>query len=201
MCERLSRFIILIFICGLTGNTIGEEFRRQVSLDGQWQFQLDPKGIGQKNHWFGSDDPFSGNIQVPGAWDAQGYGHETEKLKHNYIGKAWYKKEVVIPDSWQNQKIFICFGGVYRYAKVWINNQYLGEHIGYTSDFEFEITPYITFAKTTIITIEIDSEQRWDIDTLHGCTDIIDHMQTYWGGIWGHISLEARAKTWLTDIF
>ena len=197
----LAKWMLCCTLLIITSVGFGDDNRRQLSLDGQWQFQLDPNAVGQTERWFDSHSPFTGHIVVPGAWDAQGYGEETEKLHHNYVGKGWYKKEIIIPENWQDRHVFLCFGGVYRYAKVWVNNHYLGEHIGYVSNFEFDITPHVNPGTKAIIAVEIDSEQRWNIDTLQGCVDIIDHMQTYWGGIWGHITLEARAGTWFKDVF
>ena len=37
-----------------------------LSLDGQWQFALDPGGVGEKDRWFATDEPYSHTIQVPG---------------------------------------------------------------------------------------------------------------------------------------
>lgn len=197
----LAKWMFCCTLLIVTSVGIGDDNRQQLLLDGQWQFQLDPDAVGQAERWFDSQTPFTNHIVVPGAWDVQGYGEETEKLHHNYVGKGWYKKEFIIPENWQDKHVFLCFGGVYRYAKVWVNNHYLGEHIGYVSNFEFDITEHIKPGVKAIIAVEIDSEQRWNIDTLQGCVDIIDHMQTYWGGIWGHVVLEVRADSWLENIF
>ncbi len=176
------------------------ETRSTLNLDGSWEFQLDPESSGESNQWYTSTPAFTGKIIVPGAWDAQGYGEPTDKLTHSYIGKGWYRREVEIPSDWAGKHVFICLGGVYRYAKVWVNSQFLGEHIGYLSDFEYDITADIKPGEKAVIAIQVDSDQRWDIDTFQGCFDIIDYMYTYWGGIWGHVSLEARSASWLQGL-
>ena len=63
----------------------------------------------------------NGKIRVPGIWDNQGYGTETDKLRHSFIGKSWYQRQVEIPRSWAGRRVFLKFTGVYRYAKVWID--------------------------------------------------------------------------------
>lgn len=170
-------------------------------LDGSWSFRLDPEAEGRAEKWFGASTPFPDTIVVPGAWDAQGFGQETEKLRHNYIGKAWYKRDVAIPDHGEHARYFLRFGGVYRYATVWVNGHEAGSHVGYVSNFEIEITPYVKPGQAAIVAIEVDSEQRWDIDALQGCTDLIDYLFTYWGGIWSHVDLVARDRAWLEDHF
>ena len=47
--------------------------------------------------------------------------------------------------------------------------------------------------------IQVDSQQRWDVDTMFGASDLADYMDVAWGGIWGHVRLEARAAVWLSD--
>jgi len=175
--------------------------RPRLSLDGTWQFKLDPGESGEKARWFSETVPFEGRIKVPGAWDAQGYGTETAKVRHNFVGKGWYRRSVRIPDDWRGKRVFLTIGGVHRYAKVWVNNGYLGEHIGYLSPFEYEITRQVAAGEVATIALCMDSKQRWDVDALTGCFDIIDAMHVNWGGIWGHVALEARSGTWLEDLF
>lgn len=175
--------------------------RTVASLDGEWLFRLDPECAGGDAKWFSADVPFKDAIKVPGAWQAQGYGSDTDKLHHSYDGKAWYRREVPIPSDWAGKRVFLCIGGVHRYAEVWVNGARLGEHIGYLSPFEYEITRHARPGTNATIAVCVDSRQRWDIDCLTGCFDIIDEMFTQWGGIWGHVTLEARNAAWLTDLF
>jgi len=175
--------------------------RPTMSLNGPWQFRLDPADAGEKEQWFDAKAPFDATIQVPGAWDAQGFGAETPKLKHNFVGKGWYRRQVNIPADWKGKHLFLTVGGVHRYTKVWVNGSCLGEHIGYLSPIEHQINEFARPGQAATIAICVDSKQRWDVDTLAGCFDIIDEMFTAWGGIWGHVAIEARGEAWLEDLF
>ena len=55
--------------------------------------------------------------------------------------------------------------------------------------------------KTVTITIQVDSKQRWEVDAMFGASSLADYMDVAWGGIWGHVSLEARPDVWLSDLF
>ncbi len=197
MIPPSPRFLLAL-VCSVVAFTAGAE---TIRLDGTWQFKLDPAAAGRTEQWYQPAAAFTDTIVVPGAWDAQGYGEETDKFYHNYIGKGWYKREVTIPSAADGARYFLRFGGVYRYASVWVNGAHVGDHVGYVSDFEFDITPHVTPGQTALVAIEIDSAQNWDIDALQGCADIIDHLFTYWGGIWGHIDLVVREKAWLSEHF
>jgi hypothetical protein len=169
-----------------------------VSLDGKWDFQLDPQDAGQSEQWFTKRVAFTNTILVPGAWQAQGYGKDGDKLRHNYEGKAWYKRQVRLPKAAPGQRLFLCIGGVHRSAEVWVNGDCLGGHVGYLSPCEFELTAATN--ATATIAVCVDSKQHWDTDCLTGCLNIIDEMFTPWGGIWGHVWLELRPTAWLEDV-
>ncbi|MBN2375879.1 MAG: hypothetical protein JXD22_05745 [Sedimentisphaerales bacterium] len=187
--------------------------RETLELDGTWQFATDPEQLGETEQWYlpgaklpvmprpGYADHADGDIQVPGCWDNQGYGTATEKLYHNFVGKAWYKRTIKVPDDWEGRRVFIYVGGVHRYAKTWVNGQFCGEHIGPVSDFEYDITAQVRAGQKAVIVMQVDSKQRWEIDPLYGTCDLADYMTVYWGGIWGHVRLEARGEAWLAEPF
>ena len=192
---------LIVTVSILAAGSALAQGRDAVVLDGAWEFRLDPKCEGEDKGWFSPKADFQDAIMVPGAWDAQGFGEETNKLHHSFIGKGWYRRHVKIPSAWSGRRVFLCVGGVHRYAKAWMNGHFLGEHIGYLSPFEYELTGLVKPGADTTVALCVDSEQRWDVDTLTGCFDIIDYMDTYWGGIWGHVTLEARAEAYLEDLF
>ena len=187
--------------------------RPTVDLDGAWRFATDPGDAGETARWFARDVQLpamplpgyapeaNGTIVVPGNWDSQGYGTETDKVLHNFVGKGWYKRQVAIPESWTGRRAFLVITGASRYTKVWVNEHFLGEHIGYLSEQEYDITPLIAPGAMFTVTIQADSKQRWAVDALYGASLLADFMDVPWGGIWGHVRLEARADAWLSDLF
>jgi len=195
-------WVALIVLCAWAVRAqAGPAPRAVIPLDGRWQFRTDPENKGVAERWFDAEAAFKGRITVPGAWDSQGVGTPTQKVHHNFVGKGWCRRQIEIPAAWRGRRIFLTVGGVHRYARTWVNAQPLPEHIGYLSDFEYDITPHVQPGTTATLTVCVDSKQRWDVDCLTGCVDIIDAMFVSWGGIWGHVALEARDETWLTDLF
>jgi hypothetical protein len=197
--------------------TVGAEppalSRPQVNLDGEWNFATDPDNRGETEKWYLPDAKLpampapgyapgaNGKICVPGIWDNQGYGKATDKFHHHFEGKGWYQREIAIPREWKRRRVFLVITGVCRYSKTWINGQFLGEHVGYVSVQEHDITRHVAAGETATLTIQVDSKQRWEIDALAGASSLIDYVDTPWGGIWGHVRLEARADGWLSDPF
>lgn len=213
-CRLAHRLFATILFLNCLGMAVARmEARETLDLDGVWDFATDPGDCGETEKWFrpgvklpamplpGYAASANGKIRVPGIWDNQGYGTETEKVRHNFVGKGWYRREVEIPQGWAGRCVFLRITGASRYAKAWVDENFLGEHIGLLSAFEYDITPYAAPGKLVTVTIQVDSKQRWAIDSLYGTCSLADYMDVPWGGIWGHVSLEARGDAWLSDLF
>jgi hypothetical protein len=187
--------------------------RERLDLDGTWRFATDPDNRGDAARWYepgavlpamplpGYAPEADGDIQVPGIWDNQGYGTETPKARHNVVGKGWYRRQAEVPAAWAGRRLFLAVTGSSRYAKAWVNGQPVGEHIGYVSAGEFEITDRVTPGQAAVVVIQVDSKQRWEVDALYGASALADYVDVPWGGIWGHVFIEARAGAWLEDLF
>ena len=211
-CVPVSSFVAVFCLLSLAcGADLGSRPAR--GLDGIWAFATDPDRVGEKEQWFqpqaawpamprpGYAAGANGTIRVPGIWDNQGYGTETPKVRHNFVGLGWYRRTLAVPAEWADRRVYLCIGGVHRYAKVWVNGQFLGEHLGYLSEFEFDLTDRVKPGQPAAVVIQVDSRQRWDVDTMFGASDLADYMDVVWGGIWGHVRLEARTAVWLSDLF
>lgn len=74
------------------------DFFRQncISLDGVWQFQLDPNNEGIKNNWQQSGS-FDRNITVPFSWPSPASGIEIDTGDKGGIG--WYKKTITMSNE------------------------------------------------------------------------------------------------------
>ena len=162
-CEIKRRLMVLVALFWASTVAAGTGGRAVVSLDGRWSFRLDPGDVGKAERWFDTSAAFPDGVEVPGAWQAQGYGTESDKLRHSYEGKAWYRRQVSVPSEWQGKRLFLCIGGVHRYAEVWANGALLGEHIGYLSPFEFEVTQQVRPTEMATIVICVDCKQREEL--------------------------------------
>ena len=78
-------------------------------LSGTWEFCLDPEGT------VSPDAAFDDTITLPGTTDLAGKGSEPDSTvetarltrRHAYIGKAWYRKTAVIPQSWKGRDLVL----------------------------------------------------------------------------------------------
>ncbi len=105
--------------------------RETVSLDGVWNFATDPENRGETEEWYQPTAKLpamplpdyapeaNGTIRVPGIWATMATARKPiKKVRHNFVGKGWYKRQVEIPQSWAGRSEFLVITGIRRYAKV-----------------------------------------------------------------------------------
>src|SRR5262245_9984702 len=119
--------LMLLAIC----SPVVAETRARIDLNGQWQFRLDPQNEGEASRWHSTDTSFSKTIQVPGCWQAQGFGERSGILRNHYVGNAWYRRSILVPASWKGKVITLRFGGASRRTTVFVNGIRIGEHDGF----------------------------------------------------------------------
>jgi len=150
---RISQTVILVAII-LFGCNKPSEFKKievagvknpEISLNGTWKFSMTPPD----NFWENSVDfqewP---DIQVPGECQMQGFA-----IKHDtpYI----YKHLIAIPSDFEGKQIQLNFYGVYSYARIWVNGNFVREHFGGFTKWSCDITEYVTPGEKIFLTLEI----------------------------------------------
>ena len=79
-------------------------------------------------------------------------------------GTAWYRKHFILPDDVAGKRVRVCFGGVYKHARVWVNSNYLGQRAyGYAS-FGYDVSAFVRPGEN-VISVRVEHEEvadsRW----------------------------------------
>lgn len=197
MTNHLSKLLVILGVfLPLACVNAGEK----LDLNGTWQFRMDPKDTGKAEQWYSAGTIYDMTMPVPGAWNAGGAGAESHNLFHSFQGPAWYHRKVSIPATWRGKVIWLKFGGVHRYADVWVNGQFVGNHIAYITPFKFDITRHIGNDLSADIAVRVDGRQNPEIDPLFGCMDVMDAGELSWGGMYRGVKLEATADSWIESV-
>ena len=77
----------------------------------------------------------------------------------------FYRNEFVAPLC-DDKHAVLRFKGVDYYAKVWLNGQLLGEHEGYDTPFEFDVSHLIRWGEKNLLIVKVSSP--WENDILPG---------------------------------
>lgn len=174
-----------------------------ISLEGEWQFALDSTDIGLTEKWYTQNLP--DHIFLPGTTDdgQKGTANSLQPAitkpqilyltrKHNYVGPAWYKKEVTIPSNWKEKNIHLKLERVIWQTSVWIDDtevKQTGESL--IAPQYFDLTQYLTPGKHTI-TMRIDNRKKYDISIDNKGHAYTNETQIMWNGVIGEIALVAE---------
>ncbi len=150
--------------------TFAQTGSEELSLNGPWQFTIDSLLSGsqewtkpsyQSEQW--------DQLAVPGNWD-------TENAYANFRGTGCHRKPFTVPANWEGSVVRLGFGAVYQTAEVWLNGQYLGQHVGGYTPFEFDVTDIIQPGQRNIVALSANNEYG------HGAW-------WHWGGISREVKL------------
>ncbi len=192
---------------GLIANIAG---RKTVSLNGKWQYIVDPYETGFYDYryqeraandgdaYWNTDVPATKtdkkehgyidkySINVPGDWNSQ-----DPKFLY-YEGTVWYKKSFDFNAS-HTGKIFLHFGAVNYRADVYLNGTKLGVHKGGFTPFNFEVPATLLKQKDNRLVVKVDNKRS---------KDEVPTLNTDWwnyGGITRDVDLVLLPDTFIQD--
>lgn len=160
-------------------------------LTGEWRFSIDRGQAGEKQKWFASefDDSLWKTVTVPHTWNVM-----PEYL--DYEGFAWYRRQFHAPEGAENSHIRIRFEAVFYLAKVWLNGEYLGQHEGGYTPFEFDVSDLIKPDESNVLALQVDNLRSTNrIPAVLNPTWSFDWYN--YGGITRDVSLEITSQAYI----
>ena len=167
-----------------------------MNLNGEWQFEVDSKAEGEQSGWMSGHD-LTQRIVIPFCPESKlsGLG-----LATNYMPQVWYRRQFQIPAALRGQRLLLHFGAVDYAARVWLNNQFLGEHRGGYTPFAFEVTSGIRDGDNELVVHVIDELRsglqpggKQSFGKSEGC------VYTRTTGIWQTVWLDAVGGTYMSE--
>lgn len=172
----------------------------RLSLDGDWQFRLDPDDRGVADAWFRSPAHLPERIRVPGCWQGQGFGGagkdrvwdfnlEARVFRATYKGTGWYGRSVTAPPAWRGRHVWLLFGGAHPSVEVWLNGARLGENTLPFVPFGFNVTSLLRFDAENSVAVRVHEHHRE-----YG---FAFSWQGNWSGLYRGVDLVATGPAWL----
>jgi beta-galactosidase/beta-glucuronidase len=155
------------------------------SLDGEWEFALDPEGIWQ----LPSDPSWDARIRVPFAPEAPDSGIGNT----GFFRACWYRREVETPKVNPGERLILHFCAVDYEATVWVNGHLVAHHEGGYTPFSADVTEYLDAGgKQTVVVWAGDDPA--DLSKPRGKQDWQLHPHSIWyyrtTGIWQPVWME-----------
>ncbi|WP_215223122.1 glycoside hydrolase family 2 TIM barrel-domain containing protein [Echinicola shivajiensis] len=183
--------------------------KRFFDLNGTWKFLWTDhyEKLPQDFEAVDFDDNGWDDFKVPANWEFNGYGtpiyvnHPFEFAVDNpnppYIENkdnpaGVYRRTITLPESWENEQVFIHLGAVKSAFRLYVNGEYVGLGEDSKLESEFELTDYVK-AGENLIAIEV---RRW-----HDGSYL--EAQDFWriSGIERDVYLYSRPKVHFYDLF
>jgi len=115
-----------------------------------------------------------------------------------YVGAAWYRKNVTIPDSFNKKRVILFLERPHTETVVWVNNKRVGTQNSLSVPHTYEIGDLLKKGENSI-TIRVDNRTK-DIDVGKDSHSITDQTQGNWNGIVGKIGLYTTPHSYIEDL-
>ena len=139
----------LLFILVFTVQLTAQE-RSVKQLNDGWQFVL----LDEEIEYINLNDTSWQDVQIPHTWNNK----DIQSGNSVHYGTGWYRRELLIEKENTGKQYFLRFEGVGQYAELYINNKYVGKHLGGYSAFVFNITNFLIYDKAITIFVKVNNE-------------------------------------------
>jgi beta-glucuronidase len=177
--------------------------RERKSLNGLWQFALDPDSIGRTANWFDGPLPGSREMAVPASFNDVA----ADAAVRDYFGDVWYQTVMRVPRGWDGRRIVLHFESATHRATVWVNGVEVVSHEGGYTPFEADITDHVTAGEEARITAVVNNTLSFQTippgvieDTPGGKRQVYWHDFFNYAGLHRAVWLYATSKAHLTDV-
>lgn len=177
--------------------------RERKSLNGIWQFVLDPNGEGRSDRWFGGPLAGARPMAVPASFN----DIAADAAVRDYFGDVWYQTLVQVPRGWAGQRIVLNFESATHRATVWVDDVELGGHEGGYTPFEFDVTDHVTPGQQARVTVVVNNTLSFQSvppgvieDTPDGKRQRYFHDFFNYAGLHRTVWLYSTGPAYLTDL-
>lgn len=149
MLHSIMRCLLLFALICLNLSTYSQS-RETILINDQWEFVLQDIDLEQIEN---QDIPWS-DIEIPHTWNNLDI-QSGEKVKY---GTAWYRRMLFPDEVSAHQQHFLRFEGVGQQAMIYINNKFVGEHLGSYAAFAFNISDFLAPDTINLIHVRVNNE-------------------------------------------
>lgn len=114
-----------------------------------------------------------------------------------YVGKAWYRKEIIIPAGWDGKEASLFLERVHTQTRIWVDENEAGRNNSLAAPQVFNLGKLKSGKH--ILTISIDNRIN-DMNVGPDSHSVSDHTQGNWNGIIGKMYIEAALPVRFSDI-
>ncbi len=196
---------IVLMICLLQMSFITASSQEIMDLSGQWGFQTDITDFERAFENSGAHrNQLSDKIVLPGTTDTNKKGLLSTSKPINrlsriyeYVGPAWYQKEIDIPVSWNGKSIELFMERILWISSIYVDGILVGDCRSFSTPHSYNLSSVLTPGKHHLA-VCIDNRVPAAFDKWSHAFS--EYTQTAWNGIVGKIELRAYDALHINDI-
>ena len=199
-----SLFIILTALLISCSREPSGQSRLVKTINSDWTFNYLPEGEMDSSIIFPDfDDSKWQAVAIPHTWSCYETTGEIHPFIYNaserddpywWYGWGFYRKKFSIDKNLVDKKVFVEFDGVQKYAKVFLNGKYLGDHKGGFTGFYFDLTENINMDAENVLVVMV-SNRRNDI---HRIPPMTAGNWNVYGGIYRDVRMVVKNQIYIT---
>jgi len=192
---KINTVLLMLF---LSVSILFADGREKININENWKFKKGEYNYGYKislveNGWEKINIPHTWNV-----WDSfddreWNEDPDFEIAEYYYRGPGWYRKLININENDKGKQIFVEFEAANAVTEVWLNENYLGKHIGGYGGFKFDITKYINYGGKNLLAVRVDNSYNYDIPPQRA-----DY--TMYGGIYRDVYLVKTFPVYIENV-
>lgn len=165
-----------------------------LNLNGVWEFAETDESADAP---YLADNVYPDKIVVPFCRESRLSGLE----RKGFVKHVWYRRKFELPKTWRSARTILHVGACDYRTRVWLNGTFLGEHVGGSAPFSFEITRTLKPGANTLIISAYD-DNRSGLQAAGKQSPRLESfgcMYTRTTGIWQTVWLEGVGSTYVRD--
>lgn len=178
---------------------------QEVDLSGTWGFQTDFMDFRRGSLDVRYMHRLQDTIVLPAITDDYQIGWKSpychiDRLtrKYEYMGPAWYQREIAFPKEWASKRIFMYFERTHWLSSIFVDTKEVSKLDYISVPHCHELTDFVKPGKTHLITLCIDNRYQYDTHKWnHAHTEF---TQINWNGILGEMKLIAVDPVYVDDM-
>lgn len=178
---------------------------QEVDLSGTWGFQTDFMDFRRGSLDVRYMHRLQDTIVLPAITDDYQIGWKSpychiDRLtrKYEYMGPAWYQREIAFPKEWAGKRIFMYFERTHWLSSIFVDTKEVSKLDYISVPHCHELTDFVKPGKTHLITLCIDNRYQYDTHKWnHAHTEF---TQINWNGILGEMKLIAVEPVYVDDM-
>ena len=111
----------------------------------------------------------------------------------HYVGNAWYRRSVYVPQSWQKQRVTLYLERPHIETTVYVNGREAGHQQSLSAPHEYDVTKYLRFGARNEIVVKVYNGIE-NVCVGQDSHSVTDQTQGNWNGITGRLELQARPR-------